>query len=422
MRGPSPELRVIFSEEFRRQLRRRSFTVFTVVMAALMLAAIPLTSLIVNLVEGSASDQAAEVAENPLATVGYVDAQHVLAGPGSQGSPKLYPDRANGTEAVLKGEIDTLFVLSDGYRESGGVEEYQVSGEGRLPWGTPAEWAFEGFLRYNLVAGQLDDDTLARAVAPAFYQRFEVEDDGRISEEVTLTREIGNLIVPILFAGLLMTAVLTGSGALLRSVAEEKETRMIEMLVTRASPLSIMTGKLLALWSAGMIQIGVWVTVGAVAMPAVFHRIPGGRELTITPGQLAMVALCFVLGYLLLSVLALFIAALVNSTEASQQYMGLLSMLIGLPLYMIGLFLSQPDGAIAHILTWFPFSTPTMLMVRLGTGSVMTGGEVTAALLMVAATALLLLWITARVFRAGILMAGQRITPGNVWAALRNAE
>lgn len=197
---------------------------------------------------------------------------------------------------------------------------------------------------------------------------------------------------------------------------------MIEMLVTRASPLSIMAGKLLALWSAGLIQIAVWVTVGAFAMPAVFHRIPGGRELSVSPGLVATIALCFLLGYLLFSVLALFIAALVNSTEASQQYMGLLSMLIGLPMYIVGLLLNQPNGAVAHILTWFPFSAPTMLMIRLGLGSEMSGGEVTAALLIVAATALLLLWVTARVFRAAILIAGQRITPGNVWAALRHAD
>ena len=99
-----------------------------------------------------------------------------------------------------------------------------------------------------------------------------------------------------------------------------------------------------------------------------------------------------------------------------------MSLLIGLPVWMIGLFISQPDGTIAQIFTWFPFSAPTMLMVRPAVGSVMSGGEIAAALGIVAATALLLLWVAARVFRAGILLSGQRITPGNVWTALRNAD
>ena len=60
-------------------------------------------------------------------------------------------------------------------------------------------------------------------------------------------------------------------------------------------------------------------------------------------------------------------------------------------------------------------------MIRLAVGSDMSGGEIAAVLLIVAATALLLLWVAARIFRAGILLAGQRVTPGNVWTALRYA-
>jgi hypothetical protein len=52
----------------------------------------------------------------------------------------------------------------------------------------------------------------------------------------------------------------------------------------------------------------------------------------------------------------------------------------------------------------------------------MSGGEIAASLAIVAVTALLLLWVTARVFRAGILLSGQRIRPGNVWSALRHAD
>ena len=97
----------------------------------------------------------------------------------------------------------------------------------------------------------MDPDLLARVRWPADYVTFEIGDDGAVTEEITTTQEVGDFIVPMLFVVLLMIAVLTGSGILLRSVYEEKETRMIEMLVTSASPLTLMTGKLLALWSAG---------------------------------------------------------------------------------------------------------------------------------------------------------------------------
>jgi ABC-2 type transport system permease protein len=89
---------------------------------------------------------------------------------------------------------------------------------------------------------------------------------------------------------------------------------------------------------------------------------------------------------------------------------------------MIGLLMSQPDGTIAQILTYFPFTAPTMVMIRLGVGGGMSGGEIAAAMGIMAATSLLLLWVAARLFRAGILLSGQRIRPGNVWRALRYAD
>ena len=63
-----------------------------------------------------------------------------------------------------------------------------------------------------------------------------------------------------------------------------------------------------------------------------------------------------------------------------------------------------------------------MLMIRLGGGSAMSAGEITAALVIVAVTGLVLLWIAARIFRASILLSGQRVAPRNVWTALRHAD
>ena len=101
----------------------------------------------------------------------------------------------------------------------------------------------------------------------------------------------------------------------------------------------------------------------------------------------------------------------------------MMSLLIGLPVWMIGLWMNVgADHILAQIFTWFPFSAPTMLMIRPAMGSEMSGGEIAAVLGIVAVTALVLLWVAARVFRAGILLSGQRITGRNVADALRHAD
>jgi ABC-2 type transport system permease protein len=418
MRKASSELRVIFREEFRRQLRRPSFTAATLVIAAIMVIAIPVVPALLNMISPPSIPN---VDEKVLTTVGYVDLAGILDNE-SLDSPKLYNDTATGIQAVQQGEIDTLFILPADYLTTGEVQEYFVSGEGRNLWSTSAELTFESYLRYNLAEGKLDNNTLSRILSPASYKKFHIEVNGTINQESNPTVTAGEIVIPTFFGIFLMITVLSGSGALLRSVYEEKETRMIEMLITTASPLSIMTGKLLALWSSRLIQIVVWVTVGAFALLEIFHRIPGGGELTISTGLLVTVLLSFVFGYFLFSALALLIASIVSSWQTANSSMAMLAQLIGLPIYLIGILLNIPNNPFVQILTWFPLSAPTMLMIRAATGNTMSGGEIAIVLGVIAATALLLLWIAARVFRAGILLSGQRITFRNVWRALRSAD
>ncbi len=428
MRGPSAEFRIIFSEEFRRQVRRPGFVFFALLIPLLMLIAIPLTPFVVDLIEEDNPEQTQdfEAGWDALATVGYVDSTGVLPGAGSQDSPKMYGDRAVGIRAIQQGKIDTLFILPADYLESGQVEQYRASGEsdsgfvGTI-WGSPAEWNFAGFLTYALLADQVDPDILARALNSAEYRNYAIADNGAASDAIPLVQEVGEIMVPTLFGVLLVLALLSGSSTLMSSVAEEKETRMIEMLVTSAAPLSIMSAKLLALGLAALIQIAVWIGVATFALPAIFDRIPNGGELTISPDLLVVVLVAFVFGFFLYSALALFMATLVPSTSDAQRQVGLLSMLLMLPIMFVGLFMNQPQGTLAQIFTYFPFAAPTMIMLRLGLGSI-SGSEIAAALGIVAITAVLLLWVASRVFRAGILLAGQRITPDNVWAALRYAD
>jgi len=159
--------------------------------------------------------------------------------------PRAFRRSCKARSTVLQGEIDTLFVLPADYLESGKVEQYRASdeSEGGLTgqiWGTPAEWNFSGFLTAELIAGQVDANVLARALNSADYRNYSIGGDGAVSEAIPFAQELGEILVPTLFGTLLVIAVFMGSSTLLTSVAEEKETRMIEMLVTSASPLSIM--------------------------------------------------------------------------------------------------------------------------------------------------------------------------------------
>ena len=90
-----------------------------------------------------------------------------------------------------------------------------------------------------------------------------------------------------LFAVLLMAAVVTGGGTIIPCVSEEKETRMVELLITSASPLSILAGKLLGVVLTGLAHIAVWIAVGALVTPVIFDRIPTAGQLAISGVRLS---------------------------------------------------------------------------------------------------------------------------------------
>ena len=191
--------------------------------------------------EGLDDDEVSELLER----TGYVDQAGALSGPGLQETPKRYNDSAEGIQAVRQGDIDTLFVLTADYLESGAVEQYGTSpeGGGRFSGNPDAESAFNDFLRVELIVGQVEADTLARVSNPGHYESFDVAADGTITTAIRiLERTVGLIMLAVLFP----IAAMIGAGAMARSFTEDNQTRMAEMLVTSAPAFSVMAGKLAA--------------------------------------------------------------------------------------------------------------------------------------------------------------------------------
>lgn len=436
MPGLPYELRIIFAEEFRRQVRNKGFMFFTVLIVVVMIAAIPVTGFVVGLFE----DAQEEVIEEAISTVpspddggieetfGYYDPAGVLPGAAKNESPlREFGSKDEGIDAVRSGEIDTLFVLPADYVESGRIEDYWTTRDRGPIWDNniAAERYFRNFLKESLVYGRQFPPSVDRAFDTGYFDQFDVSDEASAVEDsgANVAQGLVELLALLLFGILLMIAVMTGGGTIIRSVSEEKETRMFEMLITSASPMSILTGKLLAVVLAGLIHIAVWILVGAFATPAILDQLPVAAELTISARSLVIVSFCFVLGYVLFSAFSMFIGTIVSSSAEGQRQTGLLSVLVGLPVWLVGLIINVPDFILLKVLTYVPFTAPTMIMMRMAAGSELSNVEIAIALALVALAALIMTWIAARTFSVGILLSGQSITsPRNLLAAIRGSE
>ena len=346
-----------------------------------------------------------EVSE-PLKRTGYVDQAGALSGPGLQDAPKRYNDTAQGIQAVRQGEIDTLFVLTADYLESGAVEQYGTSpkGGGRFSGNPAAESAFSDFLRVELIAGRVEADVLARVSEPGQYQSFHVAADGTITGAITAIAENSKRrSIPVILAVLLPIAAMIGAGAMARSFTEDNETRMVEMLVTSAPAFYVMAGKLAALVATGLVYIAVWITVAAFAIPAVIGWMTDGAlDFTMSPELLVTVLAAFVLGYFLYCTLGLLVGVLVPSPVQAQRRMSILALFAGLP---VASLIASPLEVFTPILPYIPLTAPHALMLRLAEGDDVSYGETAAGVSRSNGVAVAV--DTSLIFRARILRSGQ---------------
>ncbi|MCJ7604758.1 MAG: ABC transporter permease, partial [Dehalococcoidales bacterium] len=402
MLGKSSETRIIFSEELRRHLRSGGYLFFTVIIALLMVAAVWVVPLIMDAIASDAPPSPSDGVAD-LEKIGFIDNSGVFMELEENG-PRRYGTLAEGLDAYQRGKIGTLYVVAEDYLESGKVDQYAAF---KVWW--DENWddaaAFWGLLQQELNAQQysrlspellaqrdqveeliteqlilVSPELLARVAEPAVFKNFDVADDGSVSEIIPTAQAVGELIVPAVFAMLLMFSVMAGAGNMVTSISEEKENRLVELVITSASPFSIMAGKLLALGAIGLTQAAVWIVIAVFTVPAMFDQIPNASGLAIPVGLAFTILACFITGYFLSTTLAILVGAVSSSTREASRMAPMISMVGFVPLWMMGLLINQPDGLITRLLSYIPFTAPTGILMRISAGGEMTGAEIAAAL------------------------------------------
>ena len=407
MREAAGEARIVFSEELRRYIRSRIWLVITGLVPAILLVLLIIVPIIRSLTDDD---------DDEPKPIGYLD----LSGELSEADfPNLtrFDTREGGIDAIVAGDIEDLFIVPADFLESGDAE--WLSQRSGIFAGRDSRNRFASFLTVSLIGERLDPGLLERVIAGADYVRAHVGEDGSVSPDDD--DGLNQFAVPLIFTFLLMMSILIGSGALLESVSEEKENRMVDVLLTSVSPLSLMAGKILALGTTSLIQITVWVASIVIIGPQIIDQIPNAPELEIEPLNLAYVSLFFFAGYFLFAV----ILAGIGSATTSAKEAGPFSMMVILPAifpvsFSFQMILSEPDGGLARVLSFIPTTAPITMMLRIGSGDV-SNAEILASLAVTVLAGVVMLFVSARIFRAGLLLYGQRMTLGAVWRAVRQA-
>jgi ABC-2 type transport system permease protein len=236
--------------------------------------------------------------------------------------------------------------------------------------------------------------------------------------------------LPGLFVYLLWVAVFSIAQMLLNSVIEEKSNRIIEVLLSSATPTELMSGKLAGIALVGLVMIGTWITT----MFGVLLWFSGGAAGTASPEGVARLPLdimtllgdswilpafagYFLLGYVFYSAAILALGSTCDTLKDAQSYMGVIVIVMMVPLVAIPLIPRDPNGALATALSWVPLYTPFIMMNRVTAGP--PARDVVGTLLLMLAADAAMIWAAARIFRAALLRTGQPPTPVQLWRWVR---
>ena len=258
----------------------------------------------------------------------------------------------------------------------------------------------------------LDPATINNLTRSVNLETFKIASGGEETKDQGFTFGITYALVMILY----MSMLLYGA-AITRSVVEEKNTRVIEMIVSSVRPFQLMTGKILGVASVGLLQFLIW---GGFLILISTYFVQIGQMFGVSPAFLADIpsipvtvvlffVIFFVLGFLFFATMFASVGAMVNSDQEAQQMQMPVIIFLIVPIMLMMFIIGNPDSTLAFIFSMIPFFSPIIMFMRV---SVLMPPvwEVVLSLIILILSIIGMIWLTGKIYRVGILMYGKRPT------------
>jgi len=311
-----------------------------------------------------------------------------------------YSDVAKAKQDLGSGTLSGYLIIPEDYIKTGIVESYVVGKGTDIPQEELSELMIN-----NLLKDKVDEDTLQRVKDPITFKRFSIETTGEVSEK-GISDLLEDFALPYLIGILLLISIFTSSGYLLQSVAEEKESRIIEILLSSVTPMEMLTGKIVGLGSVGLLQIAIWLSVGFAGLIYVF-------ALSINPFLLILSLAYFVLGFLLFASMMGAVGAISGSMRESQQLIPIFTFPAIAPMLFMQVLITEPDGMLSMFFSMFPLTSPVAMLIRMGVSDV-PAYQIAVSLFILIVSVYFVIIASARLFRVGLLMYGKRPAIGEI--------
>ncbi len=413
---------LIARREYLERVRTRAFVIMTFFIPALMFGSTVLPALLMTRGSNETKRMAVVAADRDTAEMirSRIEQEQSASKPANQTATKrgLPPthfsieidtnttpeERTALTEKVNRKELDGFLWATPDAIAARKLDFVTRDTSSFIENGILGQTVSDALRRHALKAKGLKEDDIEAALQPVDVEPVSPLGKNAPNPQTMFVATLG--IVMVMY----MTVLLYGINVM-RSILEEKTSRIMEVMLSTASANEMMAGKILGVGAVGLTQVGIWAAtlVGfsgyAVATSGMFKQVKAAMN----PMLMVYFVVFFLLGYVLYSTLCAAVGSMVNSEQEAQQMQFLVMMPMILAIIFITNIFTHPNSSIAVFGSLFPFTAPLVMFSRIA----MQGGDTPAwqiglSIALMLATIYAMIWLCGRIYRVGILMYGKK--------------
>lgn len=401
------QLLLVARRDYRRTVSRRGYVAGTLLLPTAMALMFGISAFFSTAGPGVQLDQVLVVNESALSvTVDAAVTPHVVI-----------VSRIEADTRLLAGSATDYYLVPSSWPVSPELRHIVAANRGgnaplsALALESAAEQEVGVLLRMSILRGAgLPDSALAALLTPTTFKSISTT-----GEPISEASSLAGFALPYVFTLIFVLSIFITSGYLLQSVTEEKENRVVEIVLSSVPALPLMSGKVVGLGAAGLTQVAIWLGTALIAIPLVNQQF--ALTLTLSPLQVVLAICFFCLGYLGYGAIFAAVGALAPGAREGQQYSSFFGFFAVVPLIATPLFVSDPGSPIIWALALFPLTAPASSLELLSLPQppwLLLGASLLSQLIFVVVAVVL----AGRIFRATLLLYGMRPSVRRIFSAL----
>jgi len=320
---------------------------------------------------------------------------------------------------MSEGELDGVLIVAKEVAQ-GKAAEFHTENPGDMRLADTIRRAVsDAVVAHRLKSRGLQVDNLDELMRGVDVALMKVSEEGEVKEEGQ-TFLTAMIVAMVLYITLIVYGVAT-----MRSVLEEKTTRVVELLVSSLRPFQLLLGKILGVAAVGFTQYLIWTVTGGLlvaygsGLARVYRPSASPPEIHLSSSMLIYSVVYFLAGYFLYASLYAATGAIASNEEEAQQVQMPMTFTIVAAFLLFNVVIHDPNSTASIILSLIPFFSPILMILRIALETP-PFWQIALSIVLLLATTAGVVFAAGKIYRIGILMYGKRPSLAEVWRWLHH--